>query len=178
MFETVPTESIEQSRLMGKWHQMYKAAINFDVFRTQMFCPVTYCKLLAKDTRITKLSSVKSNPVMGAGGFTIEEAYRVISKTGPIETYKRDVTQSSPGKYWMYTEEYFYPSQCTLPHEGTVCTSPVHIIAAGPVTPNDTEIVTNATLSEEISMDDTPYDYIIATDANRLRLEVRLEFMK
>jgi hypothetical protein len=58
--------------------------------------------------------TVKPNPVMGKGGFTIEEAYRVISKSGPIETYKRDVTRVTPGAYWMYTEEYFYPSQCGL----------------------------------------------------------------
>ena len=45
MFETIPTEQIDESRLMGRWHQMYKAAINFDVFRTQMFCPVAYCLL-------------------------------------------------------------------------------------------------------------------------------------
>lgn len=59
---------------------------------------------------------------MGEDGFSMEEAYRVISKTGPIETYKRDMNkvcsffdmifQVAPGQYWMYTEEYFYPRQC------------------------------------------------------------------
>ena len=49
---------------------------------------------------------------MGKGGFTIEEAYRVISKSGPIEVYKHDVTKVKEGSYMMYTEEYFYPSQC------------------------------------------------------------------
>jgi len=129
---------------------MYKAAINFDVFRTQMFCPAAY---------------FKPNPVMGKGGFTIEEAYRVISKSGPIETYKRDVTRVSPGAYWMYTEEYFYPSQ-------------FHIIGAGPkyttiaTSLDNSTIDTNSSIIDEIKPKSTDYEYIIATDANRLRLEV------
>lgn len=49
---------------------------------------------------------------MGEDGFSIEEAYRTVSKTGPIETYKRDMNKVGPGQYWMYTEEYFYPRQC------------------------------------------------------------------
>ena len=49
---------------------------------------------------------------MGEDGFSIEDAYRVVSKSGPIETYKRDVNKVGAGKYWMYTEEYFYPRQC------------------------------------------------------------------
>ena len=49
---------------------------------------------------------------MGDDGFSMEEAYRVVSKTGPIETYKRDLSKVGPGQYWMYTEEYFYPRQC------------------------------------------------------------------
>jgi hypothetical protein len=32
---------------------------------------------------------------MGEDGFSIEEAYRVVSKGGPIETYKRDVNKVS-----------------------------------------------------------------------------------
>lgn len=49
---------------------------------------------------------------MGEDGFSMEEAYRVVSKSGPIETYKRDLNKVGPGQYWMYTEEYFYPRQC------------------------------------------------------------------
>lgn len=49
---------------------------------------------------------------MGEEGFSMQEAYRVVSKTGPIETYKRDMNKVGPGQYWMYTEEYFYPRQC------------------------------------------------------------------
>lgn len=113
MFETVETEEVEESRLMGRWFQMYKAAINFDVFRTQMFCPVAYCTSCnCAFFSLHTNTSVKPNSVMGNGGFTIEEAYRVISKTGPIEVYKRDVTKVKEGSYMMYTEEYFYPSQC------------------------------------------------------------------
>lgn len=51
---------------------------------------------------------------MGEDGFSIEEAYRVTSKHGPIETFKRDLNKVGTGKYWMYTEEYFYPRQCKL----------------------------------------------------------------
>lgn len=51
---------------------------------------------------------------MGEDGFSIEEAYRVISKNGPVETYKKDLNKVGPGQYWMYTEEYFYPRQCRL----------------------------------------------------------------
>jgi hypothetical protein len=49
---------------------------------------------------------------MGEDGFSLEEAYRVTSKNGPIDTFKRDLNKVGPGKYWMYTEEYFYPKQC------------------------------------------------------------------
>ena len=42
---------------------------------------------------------------MGEDGFSIEEAYRVSSKNGPIETYKRDLNKVGTGKYWMYTGE-------------------------------------------------------------------------
>lgn len=49
---------------------------------------------------------------MGEDGFSIEEAYRVITKNGPFETYKRDLNKVGAGQYWMYTEEYFYPRQC------------------------------------------------------------------
>lgn len=55
---------------------------------------------------------VKQNRIMGEDGFSIEEAYRVQSKHGPLETFKRDLNKVGTGKYWMYTEEYFYPKQC------------------------------------------------------------------
>ncbi|PAV60369.1 hypothetical protein WR25_07842 [Diploscapter pachys] len=112
--------------------QMYKAAVNFDVFRTQMFCPVSYFSL---------------NEIMGEGGLSMQEAYRVVSKNGQIETFKRDLNRVGPGQYWMYTEEYFYPRQ-------------FYIIAAGPSFNNDTQKV------------DEPIQYIIVTDANRLSLMV------
>lgn len=51
---------------------------------------------------------------MGRDGFSIEEAFHVIAKNGPIEVYKRDVTRTGTGEFWMYTEEYFYPRQCKL----------------------------------------------------------------
>lgn len=49
---------------------------------------------------------------MGPDGFTMNEAFHVIAKNGPIETYKRDVTAKGNGKFWVYTEQYFYPYQC------------------------------------------------------------------
>ncbi|EYB93163.1 hypothetical protein Y032_0185g1024 [Ancylostoma ceylanicum] len=133
MLETsVDTINVPSELIMGRWFQMYKAAINFDVFRTQMFCPVAY---------------FSPNPIMGEDGFSMEEAYRTISKTGPIETYKRDMNKVGPGQYWMYTEEYFYPRQ-------------FYIIAAGPSFDNETKKA------------DEPIQYIIVTDANRLSLMV------
>lgn len=43
-----PMETIDvpSNLIMGKWFQVYKAAVNFDVYRTQIYCPVAYCKLL------------------------------------------------------------------------------------------------------------------------------------
>jgi len=127
----VETIDVPRDMIMGRWFQMYKAAINFDVFRTQMFCPVAY---------------FKPNSVMGEDGFSIEEAYRVVSKGGPIETYKRDVNKVGAGQFWMYTEEYFYPRQ-------------FYIIGMGPDYGNS-------------STSNTTYEYLIVTDANRLALMV------
>ena len=62
----VETVDVETDLLMGRWHQvshilfpvsspeiefglalqMYKAAMNFDVFRTSMYCEVAYCELM------------------------------------------------------------------------------------------------------------------------------------
>lgn len=56
--------------------------------------------------------SDKPNLIMGPGGFSVEEAYHVISKTGPIETYLKDVSKSGAGQYWVYPHQYFYPHQC------------------------------------------------------------------
>lgn len=50
---------------------------------------------------------------MGPQGFTIEESFHVGNKFGPIEAFKRDLEKVGPGEYWMFTEEYFYPRQCT-----------------------------------------------------------------
>ncbi|CAJ0569402.1 unnamed protein product, partial [Mesorhabditis spiculigera] len=132
--QTVETINLPAELFMGKWHQMYKAAINFDVFRTQMFCQVSY---------------FKENSVMGSDGFSIEEAYRVVSKNGPIETYKRDMNKVGPGQYWMYTEEYFYPRQ-------------FYILHAGPGYDNET-MGTEA--PEGIQ-------YLVVSDSNRLSLMV------
>ncbi|KAK5979357.1 Calycin domain and Calycin domain-containing protein [Trichostrongylus colubriformis] len=133
MLETnVDTINVPSDLIMGRWFQMYKAAINFDVFRTQMYCPIAY---------------FSPNPIMGEDGFSMEEAYRTVSKTGPIETYKRDMNKVGPGQYWMYTEEYFYPRQ-------------FYIIAAGPSYHNET------------GKADEPIQYIAVTDANRLSLAV------
>lgn len=49
---------------------------------------------------------------MGPEGFSMEEAFHINSKNGPIKTFKRDLQKIAPGEYWMYTEEYFYPRQC------------------------------------------------------------------
>jgi len=96
IFQEVNTTDVTTDGLMGKWHQMYKAAINFDAYKSQIYCPVEYF------TR---------NLVMGPDGFSMDEAYHIISKNGPIETYKRDINKVGPGKFWVYTEQYFYPHQ-------------------------------------------------------------------
>jgi len=130
LFIDVNTTDINIDRLTGKWHQMYKAAINFDVFQTNLYCQVAY---------FTK------NKVMGRDGFSIVEAFHVIAKNGPVEVYKRDVTRTGTGEFWMYTEEYFYPRQ-------------FYIVKVGP---------------EDVDGNGTaPYDYLIATDSNRLALMV------
>uniref|UniRef100_A0A1I7ZAN6 Lipocln_cytosolic_FA-bd_dom domain-containing protein n=1 Tax=Steinernema glaseri TaxID=37863 RepID=A0A1I7ZAN6_9BILA len=126
----VETIDLPSKMIMGRWFQMYKAAVNFDVYKTQMFCSVAY---------------FKSNIVMGEDGFSMEEAYKVSAKNGPIETYKRDMNKVGPGQYWMYTEEYFYPRQ-------------FYIIKAGPEYDNETM--------------EGNVQYFIATDANRLALMV------
>ncbi|CAO4384057.1 unnamed protein product [Caenorhabditis nigoni] len=128
----IDTINVPAEMIMGKWFQMYKAAMNFDVVRTTMFCPVAY---------------FSPNPIMGEEGFSMQEAYRVVSKTGPIETYKRDMNKVGPGQYWMYTEEYFYPRQ-------------FYVIGAGPSFDNSSRNSTE------------PIQYLIASDANRLSLMV------
>ncbi|VDN51804.1 unnamed protein product [Dracunculus medinensis] len=130
----VETIEVPASTIMGRWFQMYKAAVNFDVYRTEMFCPVAY---------------FRPNVVMGEDGFSIEEAYRVISKNGPVETYKKDLNKVGPGQYWMYTEEYFYPRQ-------------FYIIKVGPNYSNDSSSVNSSSI----------YDYMVVTDASRLSLMV------
>uniref|UniRef100_A0A0N5ARL0 Lipocln_cytosolic_FA-bd_dom domain-containing protein n=1 Tax=Syphacia muris TaxID=451379 RepID=A0A0N5ARL0_9BILA len=132
---TVETVNIPSNQIMGRWFQMYKAAVNFDVYRTEMFCPVAY---------------FKPNAVMGEDGFSMEEAYKVVSKNGPIETYKRDLNKVGPGQYWMYTEEYFYPRQ-------------FYIVKVGP------NYITN---TSDQDIQDNLYDYMVVTDANRLSLMV------
>ncbi|KAE9553150.1 hypothetical protein FO519_003629 [Halicephalobus sp. NKZ332] len=128
----IDTIEIPSQLFMGKWFQVYKAAVSFDVYKTQMYCPVAY---------------FKPNSIMGEDGFSIEDAYRVVSKSGPIETYKRDLNKVGNGKYWMYTEEYFYPRQ-------------FYIIKAGPKYDNETLV------------EDADIQYFIVTDASRLSLIV------
>lgn len=42
----VETDDIPSKLIMGQWFQVYRAAVNFDVYRTQMYCSVAYCKIL------------------------------------------------------------------------------------------------------------------------------------
>jgi len=128
----IDTVEVPSQLFMGRWFQVYKAAVSIDVYKTQMYCPVAY---------------FKPNSVMGEDGFSIEDAYRVVSKSGPIETYKRDVNKVGAGKYWMYTEEYFYPRQ-------------FYIIKAGPNYDNETLV------------EDADIQYLVVTDASRLSLAV------
>lgn len=44
----IETIDIPSEYIMGRWYQVYKAAVNFDVYRTQTYCPVAYCKLCSK----------------------------------------------------------------------------------------------------------------------------------
>lgn len=37
------TINVPSNLIMGRWFQVYKAAVNFDVYRTQIYCPVAYC---------------------------------------------------------------------------------------------------------------------------------------
>uniref|UniRef100_A0A8R1TUG9 Lipocalin domain-containing protein n=1 Tax=Onchocerca volvulus TaxID=6282 RepID=A0A8R1TUG9_ONCVO len=134
MQNNVETIDVPSSQIMGRWYQVYKAAIAFDVYRTDIFCPVAY---------------FKPNSVMGEDGFSIEEAYRVITKNGPVETYKRDLNKVGTGQYWMYTEEYFYPRQ-------------FNIISVGP----------NYTNTTDGSEEEKQYQYMVVTDGNRLSLSV------
>jgi len=141
----VETVDVSRDQIMGRWYQMYKAAINFDVFRTQMFCPVAY---------------FRPNSVMGQEGFSMEESYRVVSKNGAMETYKRDLNKVGPGQYWMYTEEYFYPRQ-------------FYVIKTGPgnfTADNTTNSTTNSTTKSTSS--NKTIEYMIVTDGSRLALMV------
>ncbi|KAL3105352.1 hypothetical protein niasHT_026085 [Heterodera trifolii] len=129
-----PAETVEvpSSLIMGKWFQVYKAAVNFDIQRTQMYCAVSY---------------FKPNSVMGEDGFSMEESYRTVTKHGPIETFKRDLNKVGTGKFWMYTEEYFYPRQ-------------FYIIKVGPSFDNET------------SVEEANIQYMVVTDAGKLSLTV------
>jgi len=84
---------------------------------------------------------------MGEDGFSIEEAYRVMSKHGSLETFKRDLNKVGGGKWWMYTEEYFYPRQ-------------FYLMKVGPNYSNTTPVA-------EVDL-----RYLVVTDASRLGLSV------
>uniref|UniRef100_A0AC35U5N8 Lipocalin/cytosolic fatty-acid binding domain-containing protein n=1 Tax=Rhabditophanes sp. KR3021 TaxID=114890 RepID=A0AC35U5N8_9BILA len=116
--------------LMGKWYQMYKSALSFDGQKTQSYCALAY---------------FKQNSIMGADGFSIEEGFRTGTKNGHLDTYKRDLNKVGLGKYWMYTEEYFYPKQ-------------FHIMKVGPTYNNETK--------------EGNIQYIVVSDANRMGLLV------
>lgn len=99
---------------------MYKSGVNFDVYQASMYCQVAYCKCDRREHHelpcysiVLNFHSVTRNKVMGPQGFTIEESFHVGNKFGPIEAFKRDLEKVGPGEYWMFTEEYFYPRQCT-----------------------------------------------------------------
>ncbi|KRY91309.1 Condensin complex subunit 3 [Trichinella pseudospiralis] len=94
MFKKFPRQEIELDKVLGKWFQMYRAAVNLDQFQSTMYCHVAY---------------FRENKVMGKDGFSIIEAFRTASKDGPVHTYKRDLSKSNTGEYWMFTEDYFYP---------------------------------------------------------------------
>ncbi|KRZ59031.1 Condensin complex subunit 3 [Trichinella nativa] len=96
MFKKFPRREIEVEKVLGKWFQMYRAAVNLDQFQSTMYCHVAY---------------FRENKVMGKDGFSIIEAFRTASKDGPVHTYKRDLSKSNTGEYWMFTEDYFYPRQ-------------------------------------------------------------------
>ncbi|KFD52999.1 hypothetical protein M514_06115 [Trichuris suis] len=96
MFQKFERHEIDVDKALGRWHQVYKAAVNFDQFQSNMYCHVAY---------------IQRNKVMGAGGMSIVEAFRVNSREGAVKTYKRDLSRTGPGEYWMFTEDYFYPRQ-------------------------------------------------------------------
>jgi len=155
----VETVDVPSSAIMGRWFQMYKAAVNFDVFRTQMFCPVAY---------------FKPNSVMGSDGFSIEESYRVVSKNGAVETYKRDLNKVGAGQYWMYTEEYFYPRQFYLIKAGPGNVTRENATATATTAPknNTTTSVNVTSKTTSNTTTTTNYEYIIVTDGSRLALMV------
>lgn len=41
----IDTIEIPSQLFMGRWFQVYKAAVNFDIYKTQMYCPVSYCRV-------------------------------------------------------------------------------------------------------------------------------------
>lgn len=101
IFTNFNTTEIDTDRIMGKWHQvcssfsnsdafqygarsprnrsffcpqMYKAAINFDVFQTNMYCHVAYCKsyrhcCVPASSRATVLCFSLSQQGHGPAGF-------------------------------------------------------------------------------------------------------------
>jgi hypothetical protein len=98
---------------------------------------------------------------MGEDGFSIEEAYRVVSKNGPIETYKRDLNKVGTGKFWMYTEEYFYPRQCKLtPY--LILSLMTHILV----------YIVKANYDNETKPSEANIQYLVVTDASRMGLMV------
>ncbi|VDP16854.1 unnamed protein product [Soboliphyme baturini] len=96
MFKGFPKEELEMDKALGRWHQMYKSSINLDGSQESVYCEVAY---------------FDKNRVMGEGGMSMLEAYRTSSKDGELHTFKRDLSKSGPGEYWMFTEDYFYPKQ-------------------------------------------------------------------
>ena len=85
------------------------------------------------------------------GGFEMLEGYRVTDKNGPVEVYKRDIPKTAPGRFWMHTEEYFYPREFNIVKVGE--------------RRNETE-------GEEKNGTLVGYDYIVVTDSRRTSLMV------
>ncbi len=89
---------------------MYKAAINFDVFRTQMFCPVAYCK----QSSAFMMFFFSSQTEFGDGGGRI--LYRGELSRDVEERRRRDVQKGfEQGRPWTILDV----------HRGILLPSPV-----------------------------------------------------
>ncbi|XP_003377809.1 conserved hypothetical protein [Trichinella spiralis] len=148
MFKKFPRREIEVEKVLGKW------------FQSTMKHQTCYALVKKSTSEINSdvllsdvQSSVRENKVMGKDGFSIIEAFRTASKDGPVHTYKRDLSKSNTGEYWMFTEDYFYPRQCNYFYLFLHVKLTLFVFDVGPIVNNS-------------------YEYIIITDANRISLSV------